>query len=370
MTSAVPTAGYATAQRFVCPDGHTDPRYTKYPLEMIVPDGSGLTPACPQCRRPMTPAGPRLNGLWELCECCQSRDAATCTSCFGTNSRSQCGLCYLTNCPGIHKQCLECDGSRRVDCPLCHGDAVLPLDPHSERTKRCPACRKGRVTCPVCNGKGKPATAPFELPPPWRQLPGQALPTHPDDRGACFVHVREPTGDLVRTEVGQPVLVRVWSVDGGQLNLRDGTNGAHLNVAATDVVLVTIQDNTTTAATPQDAAQPSGDTPNGGSEMAVSMEINNIDEARNAATAESQELITFSGHVEIFINGLIAGGINRDAALMAKVREADEETKAAAAHWSGLVDQLNTHRDGEEYAKSGRAATTEYLKGGSNTASS
>jgi hypothetical protein len=115
---------------------------------------------------------------------------------------------------------------------------------------------------------------------------------------------------------------------------------------------------TPTAAVHQDAANITGGLP-----MPVSMEINNIDEARAAATAESEELRVTAANVEIFVNGLIAGNMHNDPAVMAAVNAAKETTDLAAARWKAIVDRLNQHSDGEEYAKSGRAADTTFLNG-------
>lgn len=46
------------------------------------------------------------------------------------------------------EECLECEGSGYIDCPLEYGD-----DRHPEQ---CPACSgKNRIVCRICHGTGK-----------------------------------------------------------------------------------------------------------------------------------------------------------------------------------------------------------------------
>jgi hypothetical protein len=150
---------YATAHVYACPDGHVGPHG---PLRMIVPDGTGLVPACTACGQPMTTAGDPLNGGWRVAGCCvpagpggrwvgPPRDPDQCTSCFGTRRRALCLACLAVNCEGRHAGCLACDATGTEDCPECSGDGHV-YDADGQDAGLCPNpdCTAGRIPCPAC----------------------------------------------------------------------------------------------------------------------------------------------------------------------------------------------------------------------------
>jgi len=157
---------YATAHVYACPDGHVGPHG---PLRMIVPDGTGLVPACTACGQPMTTAGDPLNGGWRVAGCCvpagpggrwvgPPRDPDQCTSCFGTRRRALCLACLAVNCEGRHAGCLACDASGTEDCPECSGDGHV-YDADGQDAGLCPNpdCTVGRIPCPACGDTREPA---------------------------------------------------------------------------------------------------------------------------------------------------------------------------------------------------------------------
>jgi hypothetical protein len=98
-------------------------------------------------------------------------------------------------------------------------------------------------------------------------------------------------------------------------------------------------------------------TPNGGS-----MEAPNIDQARQIAMRQAQGLQSAVSGGEQYVNDMLAGGMGADAATIQAAQTAQEATAAAAAAWAQVVSGINKHTAGEEYANSGIAAKTEYLK--------
>jgi hypothetical protein len=101
---------------------------------------------------------------------------------------------------------------------------------------------------------------------------------------------------------------------------------------------------------------------NGGSDVTGSFEAHDIETARQVATAQAQELQASASSQEQYVNDLLAGGMGNDTTTMQAVATAQEATAQAAAAWAQVVSGLNQHSQGEEYANTGIAAKTEFLK--------
>lgn len=159
---------HTRARLHACPDGCTGPG-SGHRARTVVPDGSGLAPACTVCRQPMTPVGGPLTGQWRLEECCvpagpggrwygPPRDPAACTRCHGTRKAVICTWCLLPGCPGTHAgTCRECDGQGTVPCQTCDGEGHLH-DSAGDDQGLCPSpsCTAGTVPCPACSGTRRP----------------------------------------------------------------------------------------------------------------------------------------------------------------------------------------------------------------------
>lgn len=157
-------ATYSAARQYACPFGHV--------TGVVVPVGAGIDDrGCPVCGEPMITRGAPLTGSWKVEECCTPggpdgkwygprKDASRCRKCCGTRRRAVCTVCRATNCDGVHDDCLNCDGTGRVDCGACDGEGRL-FDENDEVAGPCPdsGCEDGRTACPECRGSGKPAGA-------------------------------------------------------------------------------------------------------------------------------------------------------------------------------------------------------------------
>lgn len=96
--------------------------------------------------------------------------------------------------------------------------------------------------------------------------------------------------------------------------------------------------------------------------MADSMEAPNIVAARNVVSTTADGLTGIAANTEQLVNDMLAGGMNNDPDTVAKVNHAQELTDQAAAAWRQAHAGLSGHQDGEEYANSGHAANTDWLK--------
>ncbi|HEY3958681.1 MAG TPA: hypothetical protein VGM53_35410 [Streptosporangiaceae bacterium] len=124
--------------------------------------------------------------------------------------------------------------------------------------------------------------------------------------------------------------------------------------------------------TPASPGQTAGRTPNpsqhGGNTMPTgtsassSMEAPNIEAARQAASQQAQHMQAAVSGGEQYANDLLAGGMGNDKATMAAVATAQEATANAAQAWQNVINGLNSHQQGEEYANTGRAAKTDFLQ--------
>jgi hypothetical protein len=180
---------HTTAYVYACAAGHARPDGEA--LQMIVPGGLDLTPACTACQQPMAPAGEPLNGAWRADECCTPagpggrwagppRDPRACTSCFGTRQHALCLACYTVNCDGRHgDQCLACDADGTADCPACDGDGHV-YNQFGEDEGLCPdpRCTAGRVPCPACGGTRKAPGSRRLVPGGTRLVPGGGRAGH------------------------------------------------------------------------------------------------------------------------------------------------------------------------------------------------
>jgi hypothetical protein len=117
----------------------------------------------------------------------------------------------------------------------------------------------------------------------------------------------------------------------------------------------------TTADPTRASGSPAPTTTDGGSAVPVNMEIRNIDQAREAAGRQAEEVRGAAANSEAYLNGLVAGDMNNDRELMAEFAGAQEATSQAATQWAAVVTALNAHGQGEEYAKSGHAGNMDFL---------
>jgi hypothetical protein len=305
------TGTFTTAHLHVCPAGHAAPG-RDWPVEMVVPDAAGLTPRCVQCQEPMVAAGSQLSGSWRLDECCRPTGPdgrwarhdsvpARCTSCYGTQFRPVCTICFITNCDDqAHDFCLDCDGTGKTTCPRCEGGGIVTIrarpapcaecngegcgdcggsgEASGEQEATCPRCEgREEIDCPGCGGSGKPSKRPPGAP---------AAPGDPASRQAS------------------------------------------------------------------PAPLPSPD----------SMAAGSLAEARRSAAAQAGWLSGVAEGSEQLENDLIAGGASADSATLGAVRAARESTAAAAQAWEQVGACLGRHEPGAAYASSGYAASTSFLR--------
>lgn len=96
------------------------------------------------------------------CDTCSGRGASACGKCAGTGA-GECARCvgkgetWCMECNGTKwRVCIRCGGTGKpagaqlgvsAGCPGCRGRGVV----------KCEHCRKGRVSCAACGGKGKAA---------------------------------------------------------------------------------------------------------------------------------------------------------------------------------------------------------------------
>jgi hypothetical protein len=296
---------YETATPHGCRFGHTYADHTrgdpKAALQMIVPDGAGLTPGCVVCGEPLVPTGAERVGRWELIICCSPgrdgkwwgppRDPHRCISCFGTQKRAQCMICGITNCDGVHNFCIDCDGEKRVTCTDCDGSGLAdPAVDDPKDSPPCPTCNgKETVTCPACGGTGKPGK---------------------EQRDAAAALARR------------------------------GAKPVSTAPASTS----TARPSTSTGAAP-------------------AMPGRNIDEAQDTVIAQAQRLEAVVTNSEQLENDLVAGGLGADDLTLSKVRGATELTASAAQAWRAVDTGLGGHATGVGYARSGIAAKTSFLQG-------
>lgn len=92
------------------------------------------------------------------------------------------------------------------------------------------------------------------------------------------------------------------------------------------------------------------------------MEAPNIDAAHANASGLSSQLGTVSAGLEQMEADLIAGGLDNDQGAMEKFAAAKESVLNAQAASTGFVGELGKHAAGQEYANSGHAAKTDFLK--------
>ena len=117
--------------------------------------------------------------------------------------------------------------------------------------------------------------------------------------------------------------------------------------------------------TPAAASQRSSEHRAGGPRPAPgysSMDAPSIGAARQVALGEAAKLRSAALASEQFENDLIAGGMASDMGTMQAVQHAEEQTALAAAAWDHVAAELGKHAQGEEYAASGYAASTGYLR--------
>ena len=106
------------------------------------------TIVCPFCK------GQRRVDCFE----CKGSGQMDCTACSGkghVSRRVPDGRGYRTEdqpctpCKATGRvPCKKCDGAKRVTCPKCKGAGEI-----TDKVD-CPTCKKGRIVCPVCDGRG------------------------------------------------------------------------------------------------------------------------------------------------------------------------------------------------------------------------
>jgi len=110
-------------------------------------------------------------------------------------------------------------------------------------------------------------------------------------------------------------------------------------------------------------ARPGEANPNGGSEeMSESMEAPSIAAAKQVVANQATQMQAIVANSEQLVNDMLAGGMNNDPQTMSAIQAAQEATSQAAASWQAALQGLQAHAAGEEYANSGKAASTEWLK--------
>lgn len=117
-------------------------------------------------------------------------------------------------------------------------------------------------------------------------------------------------------------------------------------------------DDSPTAAPVANSARPDGESLNGGS----AVEAPNYESALAIAQGKVRESQAAASGLEQYENDLIAGGMGQDMETLNGIRAAKEMTEQAAAEWQKVVTGLQKHTQGVEYANTGFAAKTEFLK--------
>lgn len=240
------------------------------------------------------------------------------------------------------------------------GNAAGPGTPSTDQIPPAPPAKAGTPPASTAGTEGRQAPGPE----------GSPRPAAPEDRQQAG-HQR--TGD------------RRQAADDMVAALKDGRYAdavtAHQRYKATQAPPeagnggrggdVARRDAGQAAAPTPGPGQQAGDSPersNGGNGMptgtaaGASMEAPNIEAARQAAAAQLQHLQAATAGGEQYANDLMAGGMGNDKTTMQAVAAAHEATQAAAAAWQQVVAGLGQHTAGEEYANTGIAAKTEFLK--------
>lgn len=93
-----------------------------------------------------------------------------------------------------------------------------------------------------------------------------------------------------------------------------------------------------------------------------SMEAPNLDAARQAITAAASSAGAITSGLEQVIADMIAGGMSNDQQTMSRIAAMQEALNDAQAYGSAAVASMGRHASGQEYADTGHAARTEYLK--------
>ena len=260
----------------------------------------------------MVAAGGQLSGSWRLDECCRPTGPdgrwarhdsvpARCTSCYGTQFRPVCTICFITNCDDqAHDFCLDCDGTGKTTCPRCEGGGIVTIharpapcaecngegcgdcegsgEASGEQDATCPRCGgREEIECHGCGGSGKPSKRPAGPP---------AAP-------------------------GEPAVPQ---------------------------------------ASPAPASSPNR------------MTAGSLNEARRSAAAQAGRLSGIAEGSEHLENDLIAGGITAESGTLSAVRLARESTAAAAQAWQQVDARLGRHAPGTAYASSGHAASMSFLR--------
>ena len=278
---------------------------------MVVPDAAGLTPRCVQCQEPMVAAGGQLSGSWRLDECCRPTGPdgcwarhdsvpARCTSCYGTQFRPVCTICFITNCDDqAHDFCLDCDGTCKITCPRCEGGGIVTI-------------HAGPARAPSATGKAA-ATAKDPA-----GLAGNRKPPAPGARAA--------------RKSSAPGAAAAGSRQSGR-----GPPAAPGDPAARQ-------------ASPGPLPSPD------------SMAARSLAEARRSAAAQAGWLSGIAEGSEQLENDLIAGVASADSATLGAVRAARESTAAAAQAWEQVGARLGRHAPGAAYASGGYAASMSFLR--------
>ena len=92
------------------------------------------------------------------------------------------------------------------------------------------------------------------------------------------------------------------------------------------------------------------------------MEAPNLDAARAALNAKATAYRTDASGTEQLTADMIAGGMAADQDTMNHIAAMNEALATAAAHADAASGGLGKHQAGQEYANSGHAAKTDYLK--------
>jgi hypothetical protein len=92
------------------------------------------------------------------------------------------------------------------------------------------------------------------------------------------------------------------------------------------------------------------------------MEAPNLDAARSALNAKATAYRTDASSTEQLTADMIAGGMGADQDTMNHIAAMNEALATAAAHADAASGGLSKHQSGQEYANSGHAAKTEYLR--------
>jgi len=92
------------------------------------------------------------------------------------------------------------------------------------------------------------------------------------------------------------------------------------------------------------------------------MEAPNLDAARAALNAKATAYRTDASGTEQLTADMIAGGMAADQDTMRHIAAMNEALATAAAHADAASGGLGKHQGGQEYANSGHAAKTDYLK--------